>query len=126
MMRPMIAVLLLACASSAAALDSRFAAGETLDFSLEWLHITAGSAHMTIGPAASDPTRIRITSIAESTSGFSRIYSVRDELESVVTIRGPAPLDRLRHAVDPEQLIGLDVVEKPTDDPSPSAPELEN
>jgi hypothetical protein len=72
------------CASGQA-LDTGFAAGETLDFTLEWLAISAGSARMTIGPLPSDPTRLRMTSIAESSSGFARIYRVRDELESIVT-----------------------------------------
>jgi hypothetical protein len=83
-MKSLAILLLLACSSSVFALDKHFAAGETLDFTLSWLAISAGSAQMTVGPG-NDPGKIRMTSIAESASGFSRIYRVRDELDSIVT-----------------------------------------
>ena len=62
-----------------------FSKGETLDFTLEFLGIAAGNARMTIGPHVNDASHYLITSVAESTSGFSRIYRVRDGLESIVT-----------------------------------------
>jgi hypothetical protein len=57
--------------------------GETLDYDLTWLGMSGGAARMTIGPLAAG--EIRMTSIAGSSSGFSRIYKVRDEIETVVT-----------------------------------------
>ena len=83
-MKSLAILLLLACSSSAFGLDKHFAAGETLDFTLSWLAISAGSARMTVGPA-NEPGKIWMTSVAESASGFSRIYRVRDELESIVS-----------------------------------------
>jgi hypothetical protein len=70
-------------ATSASAAD--FSAGETLDFTLEFLSIDAGHARMTIGPQTDNASHYWITSVAESTSGFSHVYRVRDELESIVT-----------------------------------------
>lgn len=61
-----------------------FAAGETLDYSLSWLRITAGHARMTISPRLDDPGHYRMTSVGRSSSRFSRIFRVRDELESIV------------------------------------------
>jgi Protein of unknown function (DUF3108) len=83
-MKTLALAILVACTSGAFAADRRFAAGETLDYTLSWLAISAGSARMTVGPA-SDAGKISMRSIAESASGFSRIYHVRDELESIVT-----------------------------------------
>lgn len=74
----------LLCSASQAA-DSPFTRGETLDFTLEWLGISAGTARMTIGPSSGDSSQLWITSIAETTSGFSHFFRVRDELESIVT-----------------------------------------
>ena len=62
-----------------------FAGGETLDFSLAWLSISGGSARMTIGSDPADTSRLRITSIARSTSSFARIFKVRDEIVSTVS-----------------------------------------
>ena len=70
--------------TAAAPVEQNFARGETLDYTLEWVHITGGKARMTIAPYSVDPTKYRITSVASSTSGFSRIYKVKDELESIV------------------------------------------
>lgn len=66
-----------------AAIEQIFATGETLDYSLSWLRITAGHARMTISPRLDDPARYRITSVGRSSSRFSRIFRVRDELESI-------------------------------------------
>lgn len=60
-----------------------FLGGETLDYDLRWLKISGGSARMTI--AALDESRIRITSIGKSSPGFSRIFRVRDEIETIVS-----------------------------------------
>jgi Protein of unknown function (DUF3108) len=65
-------------------LDPVFSRGETLDYDLEWLHLTGGKARMTVAPQPADATNLRLTSIAKSSSSFSRIYKVRDEIESVV------------------------------------------
>jgi hypothetical protein len=65
-------------------LDPVFSRGETLDYDLEWLHLTGGKARMTVAPQPADATNLRITSIAKSSSSFSKIYKVRDEIESVV------------------------------------------
>jgi hypothetical protein len=69
-------------ATSAFAAD--FSKGETLDFTLEFLSISAGTARMTIGPQSDNASHYWITSVAESTAGFSHVYRVRDELESIV------------------------------------------
>lgn len=57
--------------------------GETLDYDLVWLRISGGNARMTIAPA--DDTRYRLTSIGKSSKSFARIYSVRDEIETLVS-----------------------------------------
>ena len=84
-MKALLLSALCLLASNANAVD--FKSGETLDFDLEFLSISAGNAQMTIGPRSGDMSRLWITSTAESTAGFSRIYRVRDELESVVTAK---------------------------------------
>ena len=61
-----------------------FEHGETLDYDLVWLKLTGGSARMTIQPQQADPSNYRITSMARTSSTFSRIYKVRDEIETVV------------------------------------------
>ncbi len=61
-----------------------FVAGETLDFEMTWLLIPGGSARMTVGLLPGDPTRIRMTSIARSSSSFAFILKVRDQIESIV------------------------------------------
>lgn len=65
-------------------LQQTFLEGETLDFTLTWLRITGGNARMTIGPLGDDGTKLRITSVGKSSPRFSRIFKVRDELESVI------------------------------------------
>jgi len=61
----------------------QFNAGETLDYNVAWLRITGGTARMTIAPV--DDARYRITSVAKSSSGFSRIFSVHDAIETIVS-----------------------------------------
>jgi hypothetical protein len=65
-----------------AAVLASFLSGETLDYELKWLKITGGSARMTISPQGDD--RLRITSVGKSSPGFSRIFKVRDEIETIV------------------------------------------
>jgi hypothetical protein len=72
-----VSILLAATVAAAA-----FLSGETLDYDLKWLRITGGSARMTIAPL--DENRLRITSVGKSTPGFSRIFKVRDEIETIV------------------------------------------
>lgn len=66
-----------------AAVVASFLSGETLDYDLKWLKISGGSARMTAGPLGDD--RIRITSVGKSSPGFSRIFKVRDEIETIVS-----------------------------------------
>lgn len=88
-MRRALLVALVCAASMATALaaepiDSVFVTGETLDYSLTWLAITGGAARFTISLAPGAPDRFRITSIAATSSGFARIFRVRDEIHSFV------------------------------------------
>lgn len=62
--------------------ESRYVEGETLDYNLTWLKITGGTARMTIKPHGDDS--FRITSVARSSPSFSRIFRVRDEIETTV------------------------------------------
>lgn len=66
----------------ASPVDQSFAQGETLDYNLTWLKITGGTARMTIAPAGEN---YRITSVAKSSPGFSRIFRVHDAIETTVT-----------------------------------------
>lgn len=59
-----------------------FNQGETLDYTVAWLRITGGSARMTIAPQGDGA--YRITSVAKSSSGFSRIFRVHDQIETIV------------------------------------------
>src|SRR5258708_30901577 len=59
-----------------------FSRGETLDYDLSWLGVVGGSMRMTI--EGSGPERLHITSSAVSDPSLSRIYSVRDEIESFI------------------------------------------
>ena len=82
-----VVLAFLTVAGAAAAtpgVDPIYSGGETLDFSLTWLKLTGGSARFTIGVAPGATDRFRITSIAQTTSGFARIYKVRDEIVSFV------------------------------------------
>lgn len=77
-----------------AAVIATFLSGETLDYDLKWLKITGGSARMTIGSLGDD--RLRITSVAKSNPGFSRIFKVRDEIETVVAKKDFSTLTYLK------------------------------
>lgn len=78
------AVLLAAQLLMPQAVENAYDAGETLDYNLSWLRVTGGTARMTIAPAADDASRYRITSVAHSSNRFSRIFKVRDEIETTV------------------------------------------
>jgi hypothetical protein len=60
--------------------------GETIDYSLTWLRIVGGSARMVLEPMGGET--IRISSLAESSPFFSRIYRVRDYVESTIDLDG--------------------------------------
>jgi hypothetical protein len=59
-----------------------FLEGETLDYTVQWMKITGGTARMTIAPAPGD--MYRITSTAKSGGGLARLIKVRDEIETFV------------------------------------------
>jgi Protein of unknown function (DUF3108) len=69
------------------ALSQAFGEGETLDYNLTWMRITGGTARMTIAPVQNDEELLRITSVGKSSTGFSRIFKVHDEIESIVARR---------------------------------------
>ena len=77
-----LAVLLLVAAEPP--LEQSFAGGETIVFSLTYFGMAGGTATMTIAAVPNDATRIRITSLAQTSSSFSHIYKVRDSLETIV------------------------------------------
>lgn len=63
-------------------MEQRFIQGETLDYNLAWLRVTGGTARMTISTPGEET--FRITSVARSSPSFSRIFKVRDEIETTV------------------------------------------
>ena len=63
-------------------MDQTYSQGETLDYTLAWMKVTGGVARMTISP--SGDSLYRITSVARSTGGISRLFKVRDEIETTV------------------------------------------
>ncbi|HVR41285.1 MAG TPA: DUF3108 domain-containing protein [Thermoanaerobaculia bacterium] len=65
-------------------IDEAYEKGETLDYSLTWLRMSGGTLRMTIAPEAGDEKRIRMRSLGKSSSGFSRIFRVHDQIESIV------------------------------------------
>jgi len=75
------AFLLLGAESS---VDGIFSRGETLDYDLVWLHLSGGKARMTVSPQLADATKLHISSLAQSSSTFSRIYKVRDQIDTIV------------------------------------------
>lgn len=83
-MRLFLSALLAAAVvtASAAPLDDTYTKGETLDYTVTWMKLTGGTARMTIAPLGND--RYRITSVAKSSGSFSRLYKIRDEIETVV------------------------------------------
>lgn len=85
MRRFALALLCIAATARAAEpVDPIFVSGETLDYSLTWLKLSGGNARFTIGLAPGAPDRFRITSVAQTSSGFARIYKVRDTIVSFV------------------------------------------
>jgi len=60
-----------------------FDKGEKLVFTLSWLKVVGGTAEMTVSPLPAS-NKIRFESIAQSNAFFSRIFRVRDEIESIV------------------------------------------
>ena len=82
MRRIVLLGLLLMAPLAGAEVRAIFDAGETLDFNLTWTRVSGGSARMTIAPIPND--RYRITSVGKSGAFFSRIFKVRDEIESLV------------------------------------------
>lgn len=68
--------------TSAPALEETYAKGETLDYTVTWMKLTGGTARMTIAPLGDD--RYRITSVAKSSGSLSRLYKIRDEIETTV------------------------------------------
>lgn len=66
--------------------DAIFDRGETLTFSLAWLRVVGGEARMTVVPSANGE-QLTISSVAESTGVLSRLYRVRDQIETVVDRR---------------------------------------
>lgn len=80
----MIVILaaVLAAALTSSPAERAFAEGETLDYNVQWMKITGGTARMTIAPSGDD--MYRITSVAKSSGGFARIVKVRDEIETFV------------------------------------------
>lgn len=84
MTRALLAVCALLVLSAAAnPLTQVYIDGETLDYDLQWLKVTGGTARMTISPL--DEHRYRLSSIGKSSSGFSRIFKVRDQIATVVS-----------------------------------------
>jgi hypothetical protein len=73
---------ILAATLGASSTHPAFEEGETLDYTVQWMRITGGTARMTIAPSGDD--MYRITSVAKSSGGLSRIVKVRDEIETFV------------------------------------------
>lgn len=81
-MNLLLAAILAATFAASSPVTQTFVDGETLDYTLTWLRITGGTARMTIAPL--DDDRFRITSVGKSSTGFSRIYRVHDQIECIV------------------------------------------
>ena len=84
-MKFLLAAIIAATVSAAPApqVRQKFIEGETLDYNIAWLKITGGTARMTIAPNGDGA--YRITSVAKSSPSFSRIFKVRDEIETTVS-----------------------------------------
>lgn len=80
-----LALLTLLSAGAPPAVEQIFSSGETLDFTLSWLRIPGGSARMTIAPLAGDSSKLRITSVAQTSAAFSGFFRVRDQIETIVS-----------------------------------------
>lgn len=84
-MNSLLAAVLAATIIASSPLQESFTQGETLDYTLAWLKVTGGTARMTIAPMEDDgQSSLRITSVAKSSPAFSRIFKVRDEIETIV------------------------------------------
>ena len=83
-MKLFLPLVLLAQLAAPAGVKTAFDDGETLDYTLSWLRVTGGSARMTIGPHLEESSQYKITSVGKSNARFSRIFKVRDEIETVV------------------------------------------
>jgi Protein of unknown function (DUF3108) len=75
--------------------EQKFIEGETLDYNIAWLKITGGTARMTITPNGDGA--FRITSVAKSSPSFSRIFKVRDEIETTVAREDFSTLRYVKH-----------------------------
>lgn len=100
-MKALLAVLAAAAILSAdpAPVETSFLQGETLDYTVQWMKVTGGTARMTIGPVDEDKTRYRITSVARSGGSLGRIFRIRDEIETVVDRRDFSTL-RIKKKLD--------------------------
>lgn len=78
----LLSLLLAATTAVSAPVETIYAQGETLDYTLAWMKVTGGVARMTIAP--SGDSLYRITSLARSTGGISRLFKIRDEIETTV------------------------------------------
>lgn len=78
----LILAAIIAAQTLATPVEQSYVQGETLDYNLTWLKITGGTARMTIAPLNDD--NFKITSVAKSSPGFSRIFKVRDVIETTV------------------------------------------
>ncbi len=84
-MRRLLAILAAATilsAQPAPSVQTVFAEGETLDYTVQWMKVTGGTARTTI--ASLDDSRYRITSVARSGGALGRLIRIRDEIETVV------------------------------------------
>lgn len=87
-MRKLLAILAAATILSAqpsSSVHTAFNEGETLDYTVQWMKVTGGTARMTIGPL--DDSRYRITSVARSGGALGRLFRIRDEIETNVDRR---------------------------------------
>ncbi|MGN6185352.1 MAG: DUF3108 domain-containing protein [Thermoanaerobaculia bacterium] len=81
-MNLLLAAILAATLNLTPSIEQAFTEGETLDYTVQWTKITAGTARMTIAPSGKD--MYRVTSVAKSSGGFARLVKVRDEIETFV------------------------------------------
>lgn len=81
-MNLLFAALLSAILTGPSPVEQAFLEGETLDYTVQWMKITGGTARMTIAPKGDD--MFRITSVAKSSGGFARLIRVRDQIETLV------------------------------------------
>ena len=83
-MRRLLAILAVASILGAqpVPVQNTFAEGETLDYTVQWMKVTGGTARTTISPL--DDGRYRITSVARSGGALGRLFRIRDEIETLV------------------------------------------